>query len=256
MNRRTVPLRGRRTLHLLAAVSALVLSSTAGQTLEIGPGDLVGVFVKNGYEVVVNLGPASQNMNVDLSGVVDIPQFGGSIADAKFVAMGVQEVGREIDFGEGPVPQENVMFSKASGTPQPTDLQIANAMNALESALPGSGVWFELLRDLDGTSSELISSSSNFSYERRLGLGTDAIANAFTFSIAGTVNDAEQLSVTVYGSERGYEGFGGPAREVTPIAGLQLNGTDVFVPEPHAYLSLLTGAGVLGAISRRRNRNS
>jgi len=227
------------------------------QGLQIDDGDLVGVFVKNGFEVIVNMGPATAGSTLDLAGVVDVAEFGGSLAGAKFVGLGVEDPLRTVTCCGGTFPLENVIYTSLVPDPMPSDLEIENAMKALDVGLAGSTVWFSLLRQLPGTDSELVASAQLYSYETVVGVGTDAIANMFTFSTAGVFDDQGRLSIPVYSAVRGYGDFGGPDVEYLNLAQLSIDGTDVSfepAPEAPAVLGMLGAAAALLAASRQRRR--
>jgi hypothetical protein len=237
---------------------ALLLAAPA-PALQIDPGDLVGVFVKGGTEVVVNLGPADPGGMLDLAAnVFDNPEFDGSASGAKFVGLAVEDPGRTVNVpGVGPVLAHNLVYTSQVVDPMPTDAEIEVAMNAVDVALPGANTWFNLLRQLPGSDTEVIATSEAFSYTNVLGFGTDAVANSFTFSTAGTVDEQGRVSIAVYGAQRGYESFGGPPTEYLQISTLQIDGTSVdFEPAPEAgaLAGTLVGAAVLAAAGARRRR--
>ena len=240
---------------LLALLGGLAIPAPA-PALVIDNGDLVGVFVKNGFEVVVNLGPANPGAPLDLAGTVDVAEFGGSLAGARFIGLAVENPGRTVNCCGGTFPLENIIFTSLIADPMPTDVEIESAMNRVDSTNATAAVWFQLLRQLPGTDSELIQSTELFSYEMVLGGGgTDAIDNRFTFSTAGVFDGQERLQIPVFSVVRGYEVFGGPATEYTEILNLAFDGTQVeFQPAPEAPAALgtLVGGAVLAALSRRR----
>jgi hypothetical protein len=240
---------------LLGAIAGLALGAPAA-AMVIDNGDLVGVWVKNGFEVVVNLGPANPGAPLDLAGTLDITEFGGDLIGAKFIGLAVEDPGRTVNVpGFGVQPQENIIFTSLVTDPMPTDTEIAAAMGTVDTASPSTAVWFNLLRQLPGTDSEVISSSELFSYEQVLGVGTDAIASRFTFSTAGVYDGQERLSIPLYSAVRGYSDFGGPDTEYAAILNLAFDGTEVeFLPAPEASSALgtLIGGALLAAHARRR----
>jgi len=245
-----------------ALLAALALPAPAA-ALQIDNGDLVGIFSKGGVEVIVNLGPAQAGEAVSLpSTAFDDPAFGGSSAGAKFVGLAVEDPARTVNVpGLGSFPQENVIYTTMVEDPMPSDLAIEQAMNILESPSPGSTVWFQQLRALPGTLSDVLDSSQQNSYEQYIGKGTDAIANNFPFSTAVTVGQDERITVPVYSAVRGYEPFGGDPTEYVEVARLALDGTDATfepAPEAPAVLRTLCGALVLAAfeLGRRRSRSA
>jgi hypothetical protein len=240
---------------LLAVVAGVGLGAPAS-AMVIDDGDLVGVWVKNGFEVVVNLGPATPGSPVDLAGTIDIDEFGGSLSGARFIGLAVEDPGRMVNVpGFGSQPQQNIVFTSLVNDPMPSDVEIEAAMGVVDSTEPSAAVWFNLLRQLPGTDSEVISSSELFSYESVLGVGTDAIANRFTFSTAGAYDGDERLQIPLFSAVRGYGDLGGPDTEYSEILNLAFDGTEVdFEPAPEASAALgtLVGGVLLVAIARRR----
>jgi hypothetical protein len=239
----------------LAVLAGLALATPA-RALVIENGDLVGVWVKNGFEVVVNLGTPTPGAPLDLTGTIDITEFSGSLVGARFIGLAVEDPGRMVNVpGFGSQAQENVIYTSLVTDPMPSDSEIAAAMGVVDSTGASANVWFNLLRQLPGTDSEVIPSSELFSYEQVLGVGTDAIANRFTFSTAGVYDLDERLEIPVYSAVRGYADLGGPATEYAEILNLAFDGSQVeFQPAPEASgaLGTLVGGVVLTALARRR----
>jgi hypothetical protein len=133
-------------------------------------------------------------------------------------------------------------------------------MKRVDSTDTQAGVWFQLLRTLPGTDSELISSTELFSYEFFLGGGgTDAIDNKFTFSTAGIFDDQERLEIGVFSAVRGYGSFGGPDTEYVQVASAAFDGPEVTfepAPEASAALGTLAGGALLAALARRRRAST
>jgi hypothetical protein len=161
--------------------------------------------------------------------------------------------------GVPPQSQGNVIYTTEVEDPMPTDDQIDLAMKQLEDPLPGSTAWFNLLRDLPGTDSEEIAASELFAYSSVLGLGTDAIANQFSFSTAIQFDASGEAIVPVYSAVRGFEVFGGEPAEYIEIARLSLDvdgGSFEEAPEAPAALGLLAGALALCGSRRMRGARS
>lgn len=253
---KTATLRTTKLARLLAATAALGAGAPAG-ALQIADGDLVGVFVKNGFELVVNLGPVDPGSRLDLSGTVGIPEFGGSLADAKFVALAVEDPGRTVTCCGGTFPLENIVYTTLQPDPMPDDNQIASAMGKVDQPDPGAVVWFNLLRQLSGTDTELISSSELYSYESVLGVGADAVGSAFPFSTAGFFDGSEMLQIPLYSAVRGYADFGGPDPEHLELVTLAFDGGMLeFAPAPEAPAVLRLLAGISVLLAARRIRRS
>lgn len=242
---------------LAVAWAGLAWSGAPAQALQIENGDIVGVFVKNGVEVIVNLGPFEPG-SVSLAGKFSPPEFGGSPADAKFVALAVEDPGRTVSCcGGNTLPQENIIYSSLDPNAMPTDLEIELAMRSVDEANPGATVWFNLLRALPGTDSDVVQSSDNFSYENVLGKGTDKIGNNFQgVTTAGIIDGAGQLSINLFSDVRGYEDFGGPPTLYQTLGQIEIDGSEVtfVVPEPAQALATAVGSLVLGSLARLRRR--
>ena len=164
---------------LLGALIAFAGGSPA-QALVIDPGDMVGVWVKNGFEVVVNLGPATPGAPMDLAGTIDSAEFGGSLVGARFIGLAVEDPDRTVNVPRlrPAAPREHHLHladrrPDADGH-RDRDRDEAGGQHGFATA----AVWFQVLRQLPGTDSELIASTELFSYELVLGAGgTDAIDN-------------------------------------------------------------------------------
>jgi hypothetical protein len=252
------PGRARRAARgaVLLACAALAAPASA---LQIDNGDIVGVFSKNGFEVVVNLGTGTPGTGVDLSGVVPIPQFNpGGMVGVKFVALAVDDPGRMITCCGGfTVPLENIEYSTLVADPMPADTEIALAMGRVDHVSASAVVWFQLLRQHSGVDSEILASTDLDSYELVLGHGTDAIDNWFQFSTAGILDAQQQLEIGFHSSVRGYADQGGPDSEHEHLLNIVVDGDQVDfepAPEPSAAIGTVVGALALAACSRRRRR--
>lgn len=239
-----------RKLSLMLGLT-VALVGNAAHAIPIANGDLVVILQKAGTEVIVNIGNALTSHTVDLSGASATL---GGLEGAKVAAIGVAEPGRtapDFGFGEGFL-QENILFSTLADASVLTDGQIELAMNATDTAA-SSTAWFWLLRSVG---SNVIQTSQSFSYQNALGLGTDALANNFPFSIASVIaGGAVQLEIL--NAVRGYAEFGGPATLVQGIGTLSIAGNALSysaVPEPGTLLLVTVGLAGLATIDRRARR--
>ena len=217
------------------ALALTALAPMGASALQIAEGDVVGVFQKNGTEIIVNLGDGAIDSTVDIGDVVD--SLGGSLADAKFVALAVPDTDKTVNCCGGTLVLHNIVYSTLVPDPLPGDLQIEVAMGITDIAGPGVNTWFNLLRQLPGVDSEQVVVSDLFSYQSYLGLGTDAIANSFTFSTAGIIESDGALTIPIYYAQRGYTDFGGPASIHEVRANVVIDGdtlTFTAAPEPAA----------------------
>jgi hypothetical protein len=239
----------RRNLGMLIGLGLAVVAGQA-QAIPIANGDLVVVLQKAGTEVIVNVGDAFTSHTIDLSAAATTL---GGLEGAKVVGLGVEDPGRlSPDFGFGQLPQENLIFSSLSIPASLTDAQVELAMNATDTQLT-STAWFWLLRSV---SNNVIPTSASFSYQNSLGLGTDAVANNLSFSIAALVAGGS-ANLTIYNAIKGFEDFGGPARVVSELGTLSINGNTLSyaaVPEPGTLLLVGMGLAGLAALERRSRR--
>jgi hypothetical protein len=242
----------------LLAGGVAALAASPARALQIENGDVVGIFVKNGNELIVNLGPFEAG-TVDLGNLFNGAGFEGTPAGSKFVALAVEDPGRMVNVpGFGQFPQENIVYSTLATDPMPTDSQIELSMKSVDAAQPGAVVWFNLLRAFPGSDSEALPSTNTSSYESVLGLGTDAIGNNMSFSTAGEVDGQGQLTISVYSDVRGYADFGGPDTEHLTLGQLEIDGNEVTFVAPEAAAVLRVGAGlaVLAVASLLRRRSA
>lgn len=245
------------TLALGALAAAAVLGGPA-TALQIGDGDVVAVFQKAGIEVIVNLGQPDVGSTVDLTGIVDIGPFGGTLAGAKFVALAVPDPDKTTTIQGTPVPLHNILYSTFEENPAPLDGQVEVAV-MITDTVPNAATWFNLLRQLGGTDSVQVSTTDLFSYEAYLGAGNDHIANSFSFSVAGTIDGSGEIEIPLWYSQRGWEDFNGPAPIHEARALLSIAETDVeflAVPEASAALGTLGGGAFLALLAARRSARS
>jgi hypothetical protein len=237
-----------KKLALVAGMAVAGFASGA-QAIPIANGDLLVVLQKSGTEVLVNLGDYASSHSVDLTAASSTL---GGLEGAKVAVVGVIEPGRTMDFGFGAFPAENILFSTLPTSFVIDDLQIEVAMNSIDSAL-ASAAWFWQLRSVP---SNVIQTSASFSYQSNLGLGTDRIASALSFSIAGLITGGN-LNLDIISAARGYPDFGGPSKVVEPAGSLVISGNSLVysaVPEPGTLVLLAAGLGGLAAFQRRQAR--
>lgn len=256
----------------LGCAGAFALAAAPVRAMDIAPGDLIVIFVKSGFEKIVNVGDLDTfpGGGVNLSGELNIPQFGNSAADAKLVALRVADPLRTVDFGFGDLTLHNVTFSTPDTSLQLTDPEIEGSMNIVDlDGTTGSTAWFSLLRSVSedgvaepdgtvGTATTVLTPVANsFSYESKLGLTTDRIANNLTGvdGIATVVDGDGFGEADLWEAQRGYADFGGPDMEVEQLGTLSVEGgTLFFVPEPGQVAMHLAAMLTLGVVVRTMGR--
>jgi hypothetical protein len=245
------------------AVGALLLSTPPASAFSYANGDLVTTFVKNGYELILNLGASPTNTagkSIDVSTLTLPSQFSGSLSGATWTALSVRNP--DAVFVGGPADgagQANIILTTNNSPTSVSFFQIGDAQSQLRP--PGSNTaWFGLLTSaslsvngtdvLENTASRLVIAATNFaSYSGNLGFGSNAVANTLPISTAGIV------SGTVVGDAL-------PLYELLQTLDDQLNfgtqisnlGTLNLVPEPGT--ALLLGAGLAGLVRFGRARNA
>jgi hypothetical protein len=235
-----------KKLALVAGLAVAGFSSSAS-AIPLVNGDLLVVLQKSGTEVLVNLGNYASSHTADLTAAASAL---GGLEGAKVAVVGVIEPGRTMDFGFGDFPAENILFSTLATSFNIEDTQIEVAMSVTDTAL-SSAAWFWQLRSV---ASNVIPTSASFSYQNNLGLGTDAIANSLSFSIAGLITGGS-LTLDIISAARGYPDFGGPSKVVGSAGSLVISGnslTFTVIPEPGTLVLLAAGLGGLAAFQRRQ----
>ncbi|MCX5737535.1 MAG: hypothetical protein NTZ61_03385 [Proteobacteria bacterium] len=218
----------------ISAVALLAVAQPAAAFLYVSgsngrSGDLIAVWVKNGFELIVNLGAVEQ---VGLGTVTsfEVPaEFDGSLAGAKFTALAVPN-SDAVFSGLGidpPLIQYNLALTTLNDPMTITFNQVADAQSQLDSPVAGQ-TWFVLLGSIpaagqtgvvSNTNTEALIETTLFaSYTGRIGFTTDAIGGSVpTVSTAVTIAMGQPYSIPLY------EVF----QTVTPANGDFEFGTDV-----------------------------
>src|SRR5678815_3760462 len=109
-------------------------------------GDLIGVWVKNGFEWIMNLGPIDQLGQGPIVSFAVPAQFGGNLSGAKFTALAVPSPDAAYtDLGfEPPPPQPNIGLTTLGVPLGISDVQVGDAQAVLDPPL-GGATWLNNL---------------------------------------------------------------------------------------------------------------
>jgi hypothetical protein len=247
------------------AAAALIASSTPASAFSYTNGNLVVAFVKNGFELILNLGATptvASAVGIDATALALPSQFGGSLAGAKWTALSVRNPDAQFTGDLAGVPQNNIILTTNADASSVSFTQIGDAQAQLQPASQGQG-WFSLLRSvgaangtsiLENTAARLVIGTSLYaSYTGVLGFSSDAIANTLTISTAGIVGPnvlGSQLPLYELIQNVTVDPTSGDFNLVADALSL---GVVRLVPEPGTLL--LVGAGLAGLVRFGRREN-
>jgi len=162
-------------------------------------GDLVAVWVKNGFELILNLGPVD-SIPESLPGFAVPNEFDNNLSGAKFTALAVPNPVMTYPGFNPPLPDANIAMTSLADPTGMTYVQVANAQAGLDAYTGGIDAWLRKLNTIDpaggpgtqiieNTDTRLVISTSLFaSYTGNIGFATDQIANTISVSTATIVD--------------------------------------------------------------------
>jgi len=217
-------------------------------------GDLVGVWIKNNLELILNLG-SIDDIQLGVVTSFQVPSdFDGNLVGARFIALGVPNPSLTFQTPDGPSPAGNVALS-TNGDPHdaldPNPLKVGDAQAQLDPA--GGGVaWLKLLNTIPlatgpGTpvienddQRALISTSIAQSYTTNLGQAGD--------SISGTITPL-MVSVPISGDDNYFIDFYKLEVTLTNVAGNFQLGLDVVHPGTFKGDNGISGSSTLSLVN-------
>lgn len=236
-------------------------------------GDLVAVWVKNGFELIVNLGPVDDLAPGPLVSFEVPAEFDDTLEGAKFTALAVPNpaavfTGLGID---PPLVQNNIALTTLGDPGTISFTQTGEAQSQLDPPI-ASQAWLNLLGTIpaagqtgvveNSDDAALISTTLYASYTNVIGFATDAIANTLTLSTATSVAAETGFAIPLYEVFQTVEIVGEDFVTGTEVIGLGTisgddggsgNATVTFAaPEPGATALAAIACGSLAWLRRRR----
>ena len=232
------------------AVAALAILAGVPHRSQALP--LVGVYEKNSFEFIVNLGDSASLNTLNYN--ANISQFGNTTAGAQFTIVSV--LSRTFTDSSGAAFLGNVVYTKTGTAPDASALT-DNGVTQAQNFVAGAGTadsWFDLITNVinggAGFNIVLASNAAN-SFETKV---DNTFFGNFPFSTAGTIDGSGILSTTLYSSVAS-DLFSGAPLTVTKIMDLGVTSTGIHkvTPAPEPASLVLIGAA-LGAVAALRRR--
>jgi len=163
-------------------------------------GDLVAVWIKNGFELILNLGSVDNLTTGPFPSFAVPNEFDNDLTGAKFTVLGVPNPIRTYPGFDPPLPDPNIAMTSLSDPTGMTYAQVANAQAGLDSFTGGIDAWLRKLNTvgpaggpgtqiIENQDARLLISTALFaSYTGNIGFGTDQISNTISVSTATIID--------------------------------------------------------------------
>jgi hypothetical protein len=235
-------------------------------------GDLVAVWVKNGFELILNLGPVEALGQGQVASFEVPGEFDGTLVDAKFTALAVPDPLAVFSGGSvAGASQANIALTTLGDPSVITFFPVGDAQAVLDSPVQAQ-TWLILLGSIPAAgqpgvvantdTAALIQTSLFASYTGNVGFTSDAIANTLTLSTATMIAAGTGYAIPLYEVfQTAVDGPGGIifGTEITQLG--TLSGDDgssgnailsLTAPEPGEAAVTATALASLAWIARRR----
>jgi hypothetical protein len=262
----------------LCAVSLFASARSADAFLYVSgsdqtSGDLVAVWVKNGFELIRNLGPVEALTEGQVDSFEVPGEFDGSLVGAKFTALAVPNpdaVFSELGL-DPPLIQNNIALTTLNDPATITFNQIADAQSVLDTPVPGQ-TWFVLLGAIPASGQIGVVSNSDdealiqttlfASYTGNVGFSSDAIGNRLSLSTAQIIAEGDGYAIPLYEvfqtvvENNGNYDLGTDVTTLGTLSGDDGSSGNAILtfatPEPAAPMVGAAAIASLAAIARRR----
>jgi hypothetical protein len=171
-------------------------------------GDLIAVWVKNGFELIVNLGPVEALGQGEVTSFEVPGEFDGDLIGAKFTALTVPNPVEKFSGGSvNGADRANIALTTLGDPNELTFFPVGDAQAVLDSSVQAQ-TWLILLGSIpaagqpgvveNSDTAALIQTSLSVSYTAFLGFSSDAIANTITLSTAVFVAEGDGYAIPLY----------------------------------------------------------